>query len=241
MCSAAVSVRPWNTNYPLSRAFVNNNYNMVFIIYIALSLGDVWMCYTGKYEVKKEEEVKEDFFSCNKKTEQINETIPSIILYEQPSQRRSVTQTLAYHSQPWSLLGKQQLKKSWPLKTVTDWASFVVQSPSLAHLKSDPPTRLLSAAWWNTALPSGLTPLPHILLSLTPWKSRPSRSLESPWWNWVCGPITWPLQTDPLSFCILTPPFWSSTLCPHLCYLCVTTQASAGYTRSTSNSIWVKL
>ena len=42
-----------------------------------------------------------------------------------------------------------------------------------------PPTRFSSAALWSTALPSGLAPLHHILLSLTPKKQRPSISLES--------------------------------------------------------------
>ena len=62
----------------------------------------------------------------------------------------------------------------------TRWASSIVQSTSLAHLNSFPPTRLSSTGWWSAALPSGLTPLPHILLSLMPWKTRPLRLLESP-------------------------------------------------------------
>uniref|UniRef100_A0A8C4QE33 Uncharacterized protein n=1 Tax=Eptatretus burgeri TaxID=7764 RepID=A0A8C4QE33_EPTBU len=69
--------------------------------------------------------------------------------------------------------------QSWPPKPVTNWASSVVQSPSLAHLNSYPPTLPSSSALWNTALPSGLVLLPHTLLSLTPWKPRLSTSLES--------------------------------------------------------------
>ena len=54
------------------------------------------------------------------------------------------------------------------------------QNPSLAHLNSYPPTRPSFTATWSTALPSGLALLPRVLLSLTPWKPRPSRLLESP-------------------------------------------------------------
>ena len=69
---------------------------------------------------------------------------------------------------------------SWPPKPTADWASSVVQRPSLAHPNSHPSTKLSSTARWSTAPPSGLTPLPQILLRLTPWKPRPSRLLESP-------------------------------------------------------------
>ena len=70
--------------------------------------------------------------------------------------------------------------QSWPPKPVTNWASSLVQSPSLALLNSYPPTRLSSAASWNTVLSSGMVPLPHTLVTLTPWKPRPSKSSESP-------------------------------------------------------------
>uniref|UniRef100_A0A8C4R9T7 2Fe-2S ferredoxin-type domain-containing protein n=1 Tax=Eptatretus burgeri TaxID=7764 RepID=A0A8C4R9T7_EPTBU len=61
--------------------------------------------------------------------------------------------------------------QSWPPKPEAGCASSIVKHPSLAHLIY-PPTRLSSFS-------SGLVPLPHILLNLTPWKRMPSISLKS--------------------------------------------------------------
>ena len=96
--------------------------------------------------------------------------------------------------------------QSWPEKPSTDWASSIIQCPS-ANLNSYPPTRLSSTAWWSTALPSGLAPLPHILLSL-------------------------PSQTGQWSLCLLPPHFWS---CTHCSFCTLFPQVSAGLTRSTIN------
>ena len=100
----------------------------------------------------------------------------SYLLSKQPSQR------LFTHSNSWISLSAmislgQATFQSWPLKSDADSASNIVQSPSLANLNFYPPTRFSSAE--STALPSAMTPLPHTFLSLTTWKSRLSRSLES--------------------------------------------------------------
>ena len=65
---------------------------------------------------------------------------------------------------------------SWPPKPAANWASSVVQSPSLAHLNSCLPTCPSSVAWCSTAFLCGLASQPRALFSLTPWKARPSRS-----------------------------------------------------------------
>ena len=102
-----------------------------------------------------------------------------------------------------------------------------------------PPTRLSSAAWWSTALPSGLAPLPHIFLSLMPWKPRLSRSLESlamklSLWAYrfaITDRLVISLPSS-VSFLVLhaLPSLWS-----------VTPQVSAGRIWSTSNPFWVKM
>ena len=55
------------------------------------------------------------------------------------------------HSNSWVSLSAmiflgQTTFQNWPPKPAADWASSVVQSPSLAHLNSYPPTRLSSTA-----------------------------------------------------------------------------------------------
>ena len=79
------------------------------------------------------------------------------------------------HSNSWVL--DQTTFQNLPPKPITHWASSILQSLSLAHLNSYPPTIHSSAAWWSTALSSGLAHLPHIFI---PWKPRPSRLLGSP-------------------------------------------------------------
>ena len=89
------------------------------------------------------------------------------------------------HSNSWVSLSAmlslgQATFQGWPPKPDTGRASSIMQSPSLAHLWSYPPTRLSFTASWNTTLSTGLDLLPHIFLSLTLWKSSPLRSLDSP-------------------------------------------------------------
>ena len=66
-----------------------------------------------------------------------------------------------------------------PPKPITYWASSFMKSPSLAHLSSWPHTKLSSAAWWSTALVSGLVLLPTTFLGFTLWKPRHFGSLAS--------------------------------------------------------------
>jgi len=54
----------------------------------------------------------------------------------------------------------------WPPKLAADCGYSFIQSPFLAHLNSNTPTRLSSSAWWSTALPSRLALLPHMLESV---------------------------------------------------------------------------
>ena len=77
-------------------------------------------------------------------------------------------------------LNSPSLHPPSPPKPVTDWDSSIVQSPPSAQLSSWPLTKLLSAAWWSTALPSRLLLLPPTFLGFTLWKPRHFGSLASP-------------------------------------------------------------
>ena len=129
--------------------------------------------------------------------------------------------------------------QSWPPKPDVDWASSAVKGPSLAHLSSYPPTRLSSTAQWSTALPSGLTPVSHVLFNLMLWKQRPSISLES----LAMKPSLWAYHfaianRSVVSLCLLPPHVWTCTLCP---FCALSPQVAAGRTRSTRNPVPVKL
>ena len=58
------------------------------------------------------------------------------------------------HSNSWVSLSAmiflgQTAFQSWPPKLVTDWASSIMWSPSLAHLNSYSPAMLSSTGWWK--------------------------------------------------------------------------------------------
>ena len=64
------------------------------------------------------------------------------------------------HSYSWVSLSAmiffwQATSQSWPPKPAANWASSVVQNPSLTHLNTCPHTSPLSTAWRSTALSSG--------------------------------------------------------------------------------------
>ena len=87
----------------------------------------------------------------------LRNTTPSITLSKRttpqtlPSTFSIILSNKFSHSNYWTSISAmisrgQATFQSWPPKPVADTPSSVVQSPSLAHLNSDPPTRLSSAA-----------------------------------------------------------------------------------------------
>ena len=114
----------------------------------------------------------------------IHRTSQRTVCWTLPSTFSTILLRKFNHSNSWVsqsamiFLG-QTTFQSWSPRPATNWASCVIQSPSLVHLNSELNDKTVPQLDGAHPLPYGLAPLPHTLLRSMRWKPRPSGSLES--------------------------------------------------------------